>query len=334
MESQRRHRITQQKSQMAKLLSMGVLCAKGSRESSREDIKVAMVRLSRGLSSPYVSDCDYDCEYFSKLVEHSIPSPLLPDFTNCSPLQILDNTSNTSNSVQHARTRMEIKSMQNLQTDTGLQPLSRMKYLWGRSESIPNLHIVLEPLSVKSMPKLQPVLQPLSQMNYLQKYSPSYNVAICDHKGGEVTSEDGAIKLTVPNGAIMEGKLVMFHFITCLFCPFTLPSCHQHDLASPYYWIGISESYRFHKPIKVEFEHFAVVTACDPSHFQLLSCEDDDESFTMRPVEYALSFSVQDGISWCTFQTNHFCSYCLSHHCYHDHPIMTRIIAFFLKPKV
>ena len=123
----------------------------------------------------------------------------------------------------------------------------------------------------------------------------------------------------------------MFYFVTCLFGPFILPSCRQHDLASPYYWIGVSESYHFHKLIQVEFEHFASLTvACNPSHFQLLSCEDDDESFTMRPVDYALSFTVQDR-SWCTFQTDRFCSYCLFHGC--NDPMVTKIGAFFLKPK-
>ena len=172
------------------------------------------------------------------------------------------------------------------------------------------------------MPNLHKVI---TRMNYLQKYicSPSGSVSLCDHNGGVVTSEDGAVKLTIPNGAIMDGDLVMFYFVTCLYGPYAfkqhVESHCQHDLASPYYWIGVSESY----------QHYAVVTACDPSHFQLLSCEDDDESFTMRPVDYALNFKIQDGISWCTFQTNHFCSYCLSHHCHHDHQVMTRIGAFF-----
>ena len=139
-------------------------------------------------------------------------------------------------------------------------------------------------------------------------------------------------ELTVPNGAIMDGDLIVFYFVTCLFGPFILPSCRQHDLASPYYWIGVSESYRFHKPIQVEFEHFAALTvACNPSHFQLLSCEDDDESFTMRLVDYALSFSVQDGRSWCTFQTDRFCSYCLFHGC--NDSMVTKIGTLFLKLK-
>ena len=186
---------------------------------------------------------------------------------------------------------------------------------------------------VESTPAMQKLLQPFSRMRYLQKYSPSsYSVSICDHNGGVVTSEDGAIKLSIPYGAIMDGHLVMFYFVTCLYAPFILRSCRQHDLASPYYWIGVSESYHFHKLIQVDIEHFAALTvACNPSHFQLLSCEDDDESFIMRPADYALSFSVQDGISWCTFHTDRFCSYCLSRKC--THAIITRTGAFFLKPK-
>ena len=96
--------------------------------------------------------------------------------------------------------------------------------------------------------------------------------------------------------------LVTFHIATGLFGPFVLPSKCQ---ASPYYWIGVnvSGSYHFQKPVQVEFEHFG---ACDPSHYQLLCCEDDDESYTMQPVDYELSFSVRGNISWCTFHTNHF----------------------------
>ena len=185
---------------------------------------------------------------------------------------------------------------------------------------------------MKTMPDLLSVQQPLPQ-----KYCPS-SVSTCNHEGGVLTSEDGAIKLTIPKGAIMKGDLPMFHFETSLYGKFKLHKAshhQQHDLVSPFYRIGVSKSYHFHKPINVEFEHFAVVTACDPSHFQLLSCEDDDESFTMKPVDNALSFSIQDGISWCTFVTDHFCSYCLSHrsHVHPDHRIMTRISAFFLKPK-
>ena len=110
----------------------------------------------------------------------------------------------------------------------------------------------------------------------------------CDHNGGVISSEDG-IKIIVPAGAIKGGDLVTFHIATGLFGPFVLPSKCQTNLASLYYWIGVSGSYHFQKPVKVEFEHFG---ACDPSHYQLLCCEDDDESYTMRPVDCGLSFSV------------------------------------------
>ena len=116
-----------------------------------------------------------------------------------------------------------------------------------------------------------------------------------------------------------------------LYSPFVLPSKHQSDVVSPYYWIGVSGSYRFLKPVQVEFEHFAVVTTCDPSHYQLLCCEDDDESYTMRPVDYELNFTVRGDISLCTFYTDHFCSYCLFHGC--KDPIINRIAALYLKTK-
>ena len=150
-----------------------------------------------------------------------------------------------------------------------------------------------------------------------------------DHSGGRLTSRDGDLKLIIPEGAIKDGDLVTLYIATDLYDSFKLPShCH---LASPYYWISATGSYRFYKPVQVEFEHFAVVTACDPSHYQLLTCEDDDESHTMRPVDYDLDFRVQGNISLCTFYTYHFCSHCLCHNC--KDPIINKIGAFFLKQK-
>ena len=151
----------------------------------------------------------------------------------------------------------------------------------------------------------------------------------CDHHGGIIGSKDG-IKLTIPEGAIKDGDLVTFHLATGLFGPFVLPSRCPADVASPFYWIGVTGSYHFHKPVKVEFEHFAVVSACDPAHYQLLCCEDDDESYTMQPVDYELSFTVRGDISMCTFETIHFCSYCLCHGC--KYPQTNKIGAFYLKP--
>ena len=157
----------------------------------------------------------------------------------------------------------------------------------------------------------------------------------CDHNGGIIISKDGDLKLTIPQGAIKEGDSIKFFIATSLFYPFKFHRndfmLHQNSLASPYYHIMISKFYRFYKPVQVEFQCFANTTACDPSHYQLQSCEDDDESHTMKPVNCALNFSIQDDISWCTFQTELFCSYCLLHSC--THPIVTRIGAFFLKPK-
>ena len=148
--------------------------------------------------------------------------------------------------------------------------------------------------------------------------------------GGVLTSKDGDLKLTIPIGAIEDGDSVTFCIASDLYGPFVFPSTHQADVVSPYYWIGVSGSYYFHKPIQVEFEHFAVVTVCDPSHYQLLTCEDDDESHAMQPaVGCSLNFSIKDNIAWCTFYTDHFCSHCLSHSC--EDPIFNRIAVLYLK---
>ena len=151
----------------------------------------------------------------------------------------------------------------------------------------------------------------------------------CDHNGGSIISKCG-IKLTIPKGAIKEGDLVNFYIATSLYGPFILPSKCQADLASPYYWMGVTGSYHFHKAVQVEFEHFATVTACDPSHYQLLTCEDNDESYTMQLVDYDLNFKVKNGILHCTFETYHFCSYCLFHGC--KDPMINRIAGLYLLP--
>ena len=130
----------------------------------------------------------------------------------------------------------------------------------------------------------------------------------CDHNGGIITSEVG-IKLTICKDSIKEGDVVTFYIAVGFNGPFKfIPSDYGEtdlNLSSPYYWIGVSGSYHFHRPIEVEFEHFG---ACDPSHYQLLCCEDDDESNTMRVVEYELDIAVKDGISLCRFLADHFCS--------------------------
>ena len=153
----------------------------------------------------------------------------------------------------------------------------------------------------------------------------------CDHDGGVLTSKHGDLKLTIPKGAIKDGDVVTFSIASDLYGPFVLPSNCQANLVSPYYWIGVSGSYHFHKPIRVEFEHYAVVTACDPSHYQLLCCEDDDKSYTMQCVDYDLDFTVQGNISLCTFETCEFCSYCLYHGC--KDPLLNRIAAIYLKSR-
>ena len=152
----------------------------------------------------------------------------------------------------------------------------------------------------------------------------------CDHNGGVVTSKYGDLTLTIPEDAIKDGDVVTFSIGSDLYGPFVLLSSHA-DVVSPYYWIEVSGSYKFCKPVQVEFEHYAVVTACNPSHYQLLTCEDNDGSYTMRPVTYGLSFRVQNNISWCTFQTYHFCSYCLYHGC--KCPISNKIAAMYLKTR-
>ena len=152
----------------------------------------------------------------------------------------------------------------------------------------------------------------------------------CDYNGGILMSKDSSIKITVPKGAIRRGDLVMFATATDLFASFILPSnskCHTY-LASPYYWIGVTGLYHFQIPVEVEFQHFG---ACDPSHYQLLCCEDDDESYAMRPVDYELSFKIQGGTFWCTFQALQLCSYCLDHDC--SDPMMNKIGVYYLKPK-
>ena len=159
----------------------------------------------------------------------------------------------------------------------------------------------------------------------------NFTFGSCDHNGGVLTSKDGGLKLTIPKGAIGHRDHITFCMVTNLYGPFVIPSQCQTDVMSPYYWIGVAGSYHFQIPVQVEFQHFAVVTACDPSHYQLLCCKDDDEFYNMQPVDYDLSFKIEDDISWCTFKTCHFCSFCLYHGC--KDPKISRVNAIFLKTK-
>ena len=154
-----------------------------------------------------------------------------------------------------------------------------------------------------------------------------------DHNGGTITSRYGDLRISIPEDAIGVGDVVVICTATSLYGPYNNPVHSQTDLTmvnvvSPYYWIGVSGSYHFHKKVQVEFEYFG---ACDPSHHRLLCCEDYDESCTMRPVDYELSFLVRDNILWCSFQIYHCCSYCLLHDC-KDHVGLSRIVALYLKP--
>ena len=135
--------------------------------------------------------------------------------------------------------------------------------------------------------------------------------ATFDHSGGVLINKDG-IKITIPEGAIKDGDLVTLYTAVVDLCAlFVLPSQSLADLVSPFYWIGVTRSYQFQKPVQVAFKHFAVGT--DPSRYKLLCCNDDDRSYTMRPVDYKLKFEEQGDISWCMFKTRHFCSYCLEY---------------------
>ena len=62
-----------------------------------------------------------------------------------------------------------------------------------------------------------------------------------------------------------------------------------------------------------------------------MTCEDDDKTYDMQPIDCDLSFKVEGNTSWCTFETIYFGSYCL----YRKHKQPTqknRISAFYLKP--
>ena len=150
----------------------------------------------------------------------------------------------------------------------------------------------------------------------------------CDHNGGILTSKYGDLIVTIPKGAIKDGDSVTLSLASDLYGPFVLPSKCQADVVSPYYWIGVTPSYCFQKSVQVKFEHFG---ACNPSHYQLLSCEDDDKSYTMQPVDYELSFQMHDDISWCSFESYRFCSICLFHNSVD--PAINRIAVICLKTK-
>ena len=185
------------------------------------------------------------------------------------------------------------------------------------------------PLQVKCKRPIDPLSMDRPYYNKFDHTEPLYYETF-DQNGGVLISKDGDLKLTIPKGAIKNHDLVKLTVAISLYGPFVLPSKCQSDVVSPYYWIGAGGSYHFQKPIQVELEHYG---ACDPSHYQLLCRKDDDESYTMQPVDCELSFTerIDNTISLCKFQTYHFCSYCLSHAC--KDPMINTIGAYFLKPQ-
>ena len=162
---------------------------------------------------------------------------------------------------------------------------------------------------------------------------PNENIlsSVCDHNGGVIIITDG-LKISIPRGAISVGDIVTFYVAVSLYSSFMLPLAER--LASPYYWIGVTGSYNFQKPIEVEFEHYG---ACNPSHYRLLVCKDNDKTYTMQPaVNKVLEFTALDDRSLCRFQTYHFCSYCLCHTSEDDkckNSSTYRIAALYLKPR-
>jgi len=133
-----------------------------------------------------------------------------------------------------------------------------------------------------------------------------------DHNGGELENEYGEIKLVLPRGAIRKGDLVDIQVATSLFSDdqFTFQSSHDiSELTSPICWIGAS--YLFLKAVHVEIEHVADIS--NPENYSLLTCGDNTD-LVMRPVSHSYRFEILESHkSLCTFETDHFCSYCVKY---------------------
>ena len=168
-----------------------------------------------------------------------------------------------------------------------------------------------------------------------------------NHTGRTIISKNGDVKVVVPEGAIKVGDSVTFHIATNPYGPFVLST--KGNLVTPYYWIGVSESYNFRKQVQIDFEHFAApshfatlakcdslrftaIDKYDSSCFQLLSCEDDDKSYTMRPVDCSLGVKSQGDRSFFTYNTRNLCSYCVLYK-HGEDPVINRISVFCLKQR-
>jgi len=133
-----------------------------------------------------------------------------------------------------------------------------------------------------------------------------------DHNGGELESEYGDIKLVLPKDAIRKGDLVEIQVAASLFSDdqFTFQSTHDiSELTSPFCWVGAS--YLFLKAVHVEIEHVADIS--NPENYSLLTCGDNTD-LVMRPVSHPYRFEILESHkSLCTFETTHFCSYCVKY---------------------
>ena len=138
---------------------------------------------------------------------------------------------------------------------------------------------------------------------------------IFDHKGGELSVEKHAVKVTIPPGAIDEGFKVEIQVAASLFGPFIAPE--DYYPISAYVWVGAC--YEFKKNLKVEIEHdlyvteetnvseLCVLTACEED-----KCDGENDQIVFKMHKDTCEYQYKLNKSTCTLSTTHFCSKCLA----------------------
>ena len=118
---------------------------------------------------------------------------------------------------------------------------------------------------------------------------------LCDPWKRSVTSEGGhiswleiGIEISIPAGAVSEGKTLELRVRPCLSGPFVLPARHQ--LASPVYLV--SPEFEFEKEVTLKIDHFAGLdSSTDCKRMTFIS----SSSTPTHPEASKYSFKVMKG---------------------------------------
>jgi len=154
-----------------------------------------------------------------------------------------------------------------------------------------------------------------------------------DSEGGKLVIDEHSITITIPKGAIAEGKRVQIQAAASLIGPYIIPEGYHP--VSAYVWIGAS--YKFRKQVQVQIEHHAALSQPEDilQLSMLTACYKDkivrnnsQDAYTMHKAAYQPQCEI--GESFCIYSTDCFCSNCVAKE---TEKIPDRIVVYHMLPK-